>query len=361
MYHAIFYKDIKNKISLITKWQPEPQTLLIIVSCFVLVSVVGGYFLVNNISNIWQDRSIAPNFNVEEKYKADEFVDLTDWKNSQPIKLSDLKGKVVLVQFWNTACASCRTRLSLLNNLYKNYKNNNFVVIGINIAEFDFEDDQSQTDQAISELGLDFPTATDIEYKTWQKYDPNAEARTFLIDSKGYVRHVDIDTLPIADLEKNIRSLIRDSNSEIVLADNFFRSEDSKNFSVFSIFEFGNNYQDTFYQDGKLKLGESDYIYTQSLSGNEWGLDGKWRIKGDSIESLSDSSELYLRIDAVGESWIIAESPKDVEVEALIVKNPIDEAASLPNQTIINSAVIYKILTSDNSASDALRKIKVAL
>ncbi|MEK9176457.1 MAG: cytochrome c biogenesis protein/redoxin, partial [Patescibacteria group bacterium] len=71
--------------------------------------------------------------------KAPEFVGITNWLNSKPLTLSELKGKVVLVDFWTYTCINCIRTLPHVTSWYNKYKDQGFVVVGVHTPEFEFE------------------------------------------------------------------------------------------------------------------------------------------------------------------------------------------------------------------------------
>ncbi|MFV2059044.1 MAG: peroxiredoxin family protein [Gammaproteobacteria bacterium] len=99
------------------------------------------------------------------------------------IRLKDLRGKVVMINFWATWCAPCRKELPLLNDLYNKYKSKGFVLLGVNIDE-----NSKLAKKMISELKINFPVLFDSTQKTSEAYDLQAMPSTFIVDKSGVVR-----------------------------------------------------------------------------------------------------------------------------------------------------------------------------
>ncbi len=121
------------------------------------------------------------------------------------IRLKDLRGKVVMINFWATWCAPCREELPLLNALYNNYKSKGFVLLGVNI------DDKSKlANKMIKELNIKFPVLFDSNQATSELYDLQAMPSTFILDKNGVIRFSHYGFKPGYEkkYEKNVKSLL---------------------------------------------------------------------------------------------------------------------------------------------------------
>lgn len=92
---------------------------------------------------------------------APQFVGLTNWINSPPLKLSQLKGKVVLVDFWTFSCINCIRTLPYLEKWYQTYSDKGFVIVGVNTPEFAFEHNPANVQAAVTKYGIKYPVALD--------------------------------------------------------------------------------------------------------------------------------------------------------------------------------------------------------
>jgi len=108
--------------------------------------------------------------------------------NNQPVKLSDLNGKVVLLDFWTYTCINCIRTIPYLNDWYDRYSDQGFVIVGVHSPEFDFEKNLENVQDAVKEFGIKYPVVLDSEHKTWDAYSNNYWPRHYLIDSPGYIR-----------------------------------------------------------------------------------------------------------------------------------------------------------------------------
>lgn len=100
-------------------------------------------------------------------------------------KLSEFRGKVVLLNFWASWCGPCRQEMPLLNSLHKKYKKLGFTVMGINV-----EEDSRKAKVIVKEVGIKFPILFDTENKVSDLYKVDAMPSTVLIDRSGNMRYL---------------------------------------------------------------------------------------------------------------------------------------------------------------------------
>ncbi|NOJ44116.1 thioredoxin family protein [Bradyrhizobium australiense] len=118
---------------------------------------------------------------------APDFVGLGNWFNSAPLKLADLRGKVVLVNFWTYGCVNCVNTLPHVTALYAKYRDRGFVVIGIHTPEFPFERSASNVQAALKRHGITYPVAQDNESRTWDAYRNRYWPAQYIVDQNGKI------------------------------------------------------------------------------------------------------------------------------------------------------------------------------
>ena len=105
--------------------------------------------------------------------------------DGQNLRLQELRGRVVLVNFWATWCGPCRQEMPHLNRLYDKYRSSGFVMLGVNI-----DDDANNAIGVANKLGMKFPVLFDTDKKVSRLYDLNTMPSTVVIDRDGKVRYV---------------------------------------------------------------------------------------------------------------------------------------------------------------------------
>jgi cytochrome c biogenesis protein CcdA/thiol-disulfide isomerase/thioredoxin len=143
---------------------------------------------------------------------APNFAGITAWLNTpggKPLSLSELRGKVVLVDFWTYSCINCQRTLPHIETWYKNYAKDGFVVVGVHTPEFAFEHVVSNVRAQAAALGVRYPVAVDDNYATWNAYDNEYWPADYLIDAQGDVRSVHFGEGGYSTTEQLIRQLLQ--------------------------------------------------------------------------------------------------------------------------------------------------------
>src|ERR687890_1799181 len=124
------------------------------------------------------------------------------------IDLKDLKGKVVLVDFWTYSCINCIRTLPYLVDWNEKYADKGLVIVGVHSPEFEFEKNVDNVKAAVQKYGIKYPVVQDNDKGTWDAYENRYWPRKYLIDSEGYIRYDHIGEGGYAETEKVIRSLL---------------------------------------------------------------------------------------------------------------------------------------------------------
>ncbi len=154
---------------------------------------------------------MANKTNLPDLGRAPNFTGITDWFNTpgdQPLSLSELRGKVVLVDFWTYSCINCQRALPHVEGWYNDYKNDGLVVVGVSAPEFAFEHVVSNVENAAGNLGIDYPVAVDNNLATWDAYNNEYWPADYLIDPTGVVRAYNFGEGGYSGMEDNIRMLL---------------------------------------------------------------------------------------------------------------------------------------------------------
>jgi thiol-disulfide isomerase/thioredoxin len=118
---------------------------------------------------------------------APDFTGINNWFNSKPLSLADLRGKVVLVNFWTYGCVNCVNTLPHVIELYAKYKDKGLVVVGVHTPEFPFERSASRVQAALKRHGISYPVAQDNDSRTWNAYRNQYWPAQYIIDQNGRI------------------------------------------------------------------------------------------------------------------------------------------------------------------------------
>lgn len=255
---------------------------------------------------------------------APELQGIASYINTQdgkPIKLADLKGKVVLLDFWTYTCINCIRTIPYLNEWYDRYADQGFVILGVHSPEFEFEKTVQNVQEAVKQFGIKYPVALDSDHKTWNAYNNNYWPRHYLIDSQGYIRDDHIGEGGYNETEKTIQTLLAekavlDNKTEIRFDLDKGRSTNSSSLSspqILQNIDFNQNISPEIYlgyQNARSPLGNSegfqpDKSVNYKLDANTGSdntsfipnlvyLDGIWKNNNDNVELVSDKGKIIL-------------------------------------------------------------------
>jgi len=111
------------------------------------------------------------------------------WINSQPLKLAELRGKVVLVEFWTFGCYNCRNVEPYIKAWHQKFADSGLTVIAIHSPEFSYERTQTEVQRYVREHAISYPVAIDNDFITWNRYKNHYWPALYLIDKRGVLRY----------------------------------------------------------------------------------------------------------------------------------------------------------------------------
>lgn len=132
------------------------------------------------------------------------------WINSQPLSLRQLRGKVVVLDFWTFRCRNCINILPVLKEWHEKYKDAGVAVVGVHSPETEEETDVESLRKFIADAGIQYPVVTDNNFATWNRYRAQFWPSTFVIDREGIVRRFHYGELGLSSVEDDIEGLIAD-------------------------------------------------------------------------------------------------------------------------------------------------------
>ena len=112
----------------------------------------------------------------------------TEWLNSEPLTSDQLRGRVVLVDFWTFTCINWLRTEPYVRAWSRAYRNDGLVVIGVHSPEFSFEHEIERVQGAIKERRIDYPVAVDNDYAIWGAFDNHYWPALYFVDSDGVIR-----------------------------------------------------------------------------------------------------------------------------------------------------------------------------
>ena len=141
---------------------------------------------------------------------APEFAGTQEWINSQPLLMQELRGKVVLIDFWTYSCINCIRTLPFLQAWHERYTGEGLVIVGVHTPEFEFEKVYDNVVQATKDMGVAWPVVQDNGRSVWRSYNNRFWPAKYLIDKDGVIRYRHFGEGRYAETEQEIRRLLED-------------------------------------------------------------------------------------------------------------------------------------------------------
>jgi thiol-disulfide isomerase/thioredoxin len=134
------------------------------------------------------------------------------WLNSPPLTSGDLRGKVVLVEFWTYGCVNCQRTLPYVKAWSAKYSQDGLLVIGVHTPEFGFEKDRSNVERAVRDLGITYPVVMDNQYEIWNAYKNTYWPAQYLMDAQGRHRYQHFGEGAYQETESMIQTLLAEAH-----------------------------------------------------------------------------------------------------------------------------------------------------
>ncbi|WP_165433356.1 cytochrome c biogenesis protein DipZ [Rhizobium ruizarguesonis] len=210
-----------------------------------------------------------------------------EWLNSTPLTTEQLRGKVVLVDFWTYSCINCIRTIPYIKAWAEKYKDQGLVVIGVHAPEFAFEKKIDNVKKAISDFQIGYPVAIDNDYSIWRAFENSYWPAGYLIDAKGQIRYHHFGEGNYNKTEKAIQDLLREAGSQTTASAPV--APDAKGVEAgpdLGNIRSGETYlgyeQAAIFASPEELQADTARNYTIAEPGlNGWGLSGTWTVGRD--------------------------------------------------------------------------------
>jgi cytochrome c biogenesis protein CcdA/thiol-disulfide isomerase/thioredoxin len=268
----------------------------------------------------------AGHLNLPVLGKAPEFVGNEDWFNTpgdRPLTLKELRGRVVLVDFWTYSCINCLRTLPYLNAWNAKYGKDGLTIVGVHTPEFPFEREASNVKEAIETNGIHYPVVQDNEQATWNAYGNQYWPAEYFIDAKGNVRYVHFGEGEYGKKEKIIRDLLAEAGSQVPRNDAHVHAIAASAGVTTPETYLGPERAERF-TNAELSPGLHDFTAPAKLPANEFAYHGSWRIALQSATAAGGSLDLNFGARRV---YLVLGSPgQDRKVRVKLDGKPISNA-----------------------------------
>jgi cytochrome c biogenesis protein CcdA/thiol-disulfide isomerase/thioredoxin len=207
------------------------------------------------------------------------------WLNTAPLTSENLRGKVVLIDFWTYSCINCLRTLPYVKAWADRYKESGLVVIGVHAPEFAFEKDEGNVRRAIRDLGITYAVALDNDYAIWQAFDNRYWPAHYFVDAAGRIRGHHFGEGNYEESEQLIRTLLAEAGvtnlpaaMQAISAQGVEVAADEDNVKSPETY-VGYERAENFVSPGAFAADQSkSYVVPDALQLNQWALHGDWTV-----------------------------------------------------------------------------------
>jgi len=252
--------------------------------------------------------------------RAPNFIGISAWINSAPLNLSQLKGRIVLVDFWTYSCINCIREIPYLNAWYARYGEEGLVVVGVHTPEFQFERNYSNVLTATKSLGIKYPVALDNNYSTWNVYGNEYWPSQYVIDQNGVIRHTQLGEGDYNTTETVIRELLQSAGYSVGPGG----ASNPVNATAVDFSKIGTPEIYVGYNTIRAPIGNPqgfspehvvNYTIQGPLQNNTVYFSGEWYNANDSMIAVGTNSKVFLIYDARSLNIVAQGNSSTIRVE----------------------------------------------
>jgi len=300
--------------------------------------------------------------------KAKDFNKISEYINTKPISLADLKGKVILIEFWTYSCINCIRTIPHLNEWYDKYSDKGLVIVGIHTPEFDFEKNTQNVKSAVEKFGIKYPVLQDNDKETWNVYDNKYWPRKYLVDDEGYIRYDHIGEGSYQETEKVIQDLLAERTAHLGINNNITlnRSQNIDN-------DLKLEYQDVNfsriqspelyfgYELARSPLGNTEGYKpsetvsyhlpdnTEKINLNSIYLKGNWKNNPDHMQLQSNNGSVLLKYNSKSVNIVAGGNGNfTVTQDGNLITNDLSKDASSDGKFLIDNQRLYNLVTNND-------------
>ena len=289
----------------------------------------------------------------------------TGWINTKPLTTADLRGKVVLVEFWTYTCINWRRTLPYVRAWAERYRDAGLVVLAVSTPEFSFEKDIENVRMAAKSMQMEFPIAIDNNYGVWRAFNNEYWPAMYFIDAKGEIRDHQFGEGNYERSEKIIQQLLAEAGAKNIPGGiSPVKPEGAEVAADLSTLKSGETYvgygrADNFSSPGgAVDDKPHTYVLPRGLELNQWALSGSWALGEEAARSNAAGSRIVFKFHARDVNLILGPVRHDVPVRFRVtidgmppgVAHGVDVDAS--GNGVIGDQRMYQLVRQDGVIAD---------
>jgi thiol-disulfide isomerase/thioredoxin len=277
-------------------------------------------------------------------------LDAKGWINTAPLRPADLKGKVVVYDFWTYSCVNCVRTIPYVRGWYDRYRKDGLVVIGVHSPEFDFEKVHANVRRAVHELGVDYPVALDDEMDIWTAFANQYWPADYIYGRDGRQASVHFGEGDYAATENELRRLLGVEATSPRSTPHGHQGGSATTPGLTDETYNGSERGQVGYASAQpLVDGENTFTVDPKLPLGNHGLAGRWMVSGQYVESGAPGAAIVLGYHAGQVNLVMSTAkgqPVDVQVQ-------VDDRA--PTTVRVTEPDLYSLVRDAKPGSHTLR------
>jgi thiol-disulfide isomerase/thioredoxin len=236
---------------------------------------------------------------VFERLRMPSFGGATGWLNSEPLGPAELRGHVVLADFWTLTCINWLRTEPYIRAWSQAYRNDGLIVIGVHTPEFSFEHELDRVRQATTERAIDYPVALDNDYEVWGAFSNNYWPALYFVDAEGVIRDQHFGEGRYEQSERVIQQLLGIERELVSVEGLGVEAEaDWDNLNTPETY-LGYARSERFASQAGAAFDEPGvYELPERLGSNNWALGGEWTIGREKVVPGQAGGIIAFRFDA---------------------------------------------------------------
>ncbi len=329
----------------------------------IIISVCFMIYLENGVSiahaeTLNNSETLTLQGGLEKPYPAPAISGIDGWINSNPLQIDQLRGKVVLIDFWTYSCINCMRTLPYLNAWYDKYHNDGLVIIGVHTPEFDFEKEFANVKNAVMQDGIKYPVALDSHFVTWQNFNNQYWPAHYLIDKNGNVVYTHFGEGDYNVTENNIRYLLNMKEPVTTEISNNEQPTENATPETYLGYARAENFGSP---EAVLKDHATQYKFPRVLAPNEWALQGNWKIMPDRIIANENNAAVKINFNA-RKIYIVMGNATNKTIQVKLLLNghniAVEKGKDVKNSTIqVNRHTLYEAVAFTQPSNGILQVI----
>lgn len=281
------------------------------------------------------------------------------WLNSPPLSFRQLRGRVVLVDFWDYTCVNCIRTLPYVQAWHERYGSKGLTVIGVHTPEFTFAQYESNVERGIREFGLTYPIVVDSDREIWKAFANRYWPTKYLLDKDGYLRYAQFGEGAYRETEEAIRELLREINPALAFSPLMepVRAEDHPGAACYR------PSRELYLGHGRGRIGNeggfqvdsiAEYSLPAELQEDCFYAKGRWASTAEYMESTGEGEHLLLmKYEGAGVNLVMA-APRGSSCEVVIRQ----DGKSLP-RTQKTADVRFRIVNGSEESYIAVQQARM--